>query len=83
MAHSPGGFEGIALALADIPDRAYQLPRAGYKSLSAHAPIRLATGEALCSVFDFRRLIDARLVSVVQADLTLCGSFSVARLIGM
>jgi D-galactarolactone cycloisomerase len=56
---------------------------AGYKSLSTRAPIRLATGEALYSVFDFRRLIDGRLVSVVQPDLTLCGGFAVARLIGM
>jgi D-galactarolactone cycloisomerase len=56
---------------------------AGYRSLSARAPIRLATGEALYSVFDFRRLIDGRLVSVVQPDLTLCGGFAAARMIGM
>jgi D-galactarolactone cycloisomerase len=56
---------------------------AGYKSLAARAPIRLATGEALYSVFDFRRLIDNRLAAVVQPDLTLCGGFAVARLIGM
>ena len=56
---------------------------AGYRGLSARAPIRLATGEALYSVFDFRRLIDGRLVSVVQPDLTLCGGFAVARMIGM
>jgi D-galactarolactone cycloisomerase len=56
---------------------------AGYRSLSNRAPIRLATGEALYSVFDFRRLIDGRLVSVVQPDLTLCGGFGVARMIGM
>lgn len=56
---------------------------AGYESLSARAPVRLAAGEALYSVFDFRRLIDGRLVSVVQPDLTLCGGFAVARLIGM
>ncbi len=34
---------------------------AGYASLKARAPVSLATGEALYSVFDFRRLIDARL----------------------
>ena len=56
---------------------------AGYASLSRRAPIRLATGEALYSVFDFRRLIDGRLVSVVQPDLTLCGGFAVARFIGL
>ena len=56
---------------------------AGYRSLSARAPVRLATGEALYTVFDFRRLIDGRLASVVQPDLTLCGGFEVARTIGV
>jgi D-galactarolactone cycloisomerase len=56
---------------------------AGYRSLSTRAPVRLATGEALYSVFDFRRLIDGRLASVVQPDLTLCGGFAVAQAIGL
>ena len=55
---------------------------AGYASLKSRAPVPLATGEALYGVFDFRRLIDARLASVVQPDLTLCGGFDVARTIG-
>jgi D-galactarolactone cycloisomerase len=55
---------------------------AGYASLRSRAPVPLATGEALYGVFDFRRLIDARLASVVQPDLTLCGGFDVARTIG-
>ena len=56
---------------------------AGYRSLSARTPVRLAAGEALYTVFDFRRLIDARLAAVVQPDLTLCGGFEVARTIGV
>jgi D-galactarolactone cycloisomerase len=56
---------------------------AGYASLKSRAPVPLATGEALYGVFDFRRLIDARLASVVQPDLTLCGGFDVARTIGV
>ncbi len=56
---------------------------AGYRSLGSRAPVRLATGEALYTVFDFRRLIDGRLASVVQPDLTLCGGFEVARTIGV
>jgi D-galactarolactone cycloisomerase len=56
---------------------------AGYASLKSRAPVSLATGEALYSVFDFRRLIDARLATVVQPDLTLCGGFDVARTIGI
>jgi len=55
----------------------------GYASLKTRAPVPLATGEALYSVFDFRRLIDGRLASVVQPDLTLCGGFDVARTIGI
>jgi D-galactarolactone cycloisomerase len=56
---------------------------AGYASLKSRAPVSIATGEALYSVFDFRRLIDARLAAVVQPDLTLCGGFDVARTIGV
>lgn len=56
---------------------------AGYASLKSRTPLPLATGEALYSVFDFRRLIDGRLASVVQPDLTLCGGFDVARTIGV
>jgi len=56
---------------------------AGYASLKSRTTVPLATGEALYSVFDFRRLIDARLASVVQPDLTLCGGFDVARTIGV
>lgn len=56
---------------------------AGYRSLASRAPVRLATGEALYTVFDFRRLIDNRLAAVVQPDLTLCGGFEVARTIGV
>jgi D-galactarolactone cycloisomerase len=56
---------------------------AGYASLRTRASVPLATGEALYSVFDFRRLIDGRLASVVQPDLTLCGGFDVARTIGI
>jgi D-galactarolactone cycloisomerase len=56
---------------------------AGYASLRSRTPVSLATGEALYSVFDFRRLIDARLAAVVQPDLTLCGGFDVARTIGI
>ena len=56
---------------------------AGYASLKSRTTVPLATGEALYGVFDFRRLIDARLASVVQPDLTLCGGFDVARTIGI
>jgi D-galactarolactone cycloisomerase len=53
----------------------------GYEDLRQRAPIPVATGEALYGVFDFRRLIDRRLASIVQPDLSLCGGFDVARTI--
>ena len=53
----------------------------GYRALAARAPVRIATGEALYGMFDFRRLIDGRLAAVVQPDLTLCGGFEIARTI--
>jgi D-galactarolactone cycloisomerase len=54
----------------------------GYAELRSRAPMPVATGEALYEAFDFKRLIDARMVDVVQPDLALCGGLSVARFIG-
>jgi len=55
----------------------------GYAVLAERAPIPVATGEALYTLFDFRRLIDGRLAAVVQPDLALCGGLDVARSIGV
>ena len=54
----------------------------GYAELRARAPMPVATGEALYEAFDFKRLIDGRMVDVVQPDLALCGGLSVARFVG-
>jgi D-galactarolactone cycloisomerase len=48
---------------------------AGYEILQRWSPVPIATGEALYTVFDFKRLIDRRAVDVVQPDLSLCGGF--------
>ncbi|MGY0574844.1 mandelate racemase/muconate lactonizing enzyme family protein [Bradyrhizobium sp. RDM12] len=48
---------------------------AGYELLQRWSPVPLATGEALYTSFDFKRLIDQRAVDVVQPDLSLCGGF--------
>lgn len=48
---------------------------AGYELLQRWSPVPIATGEALYTVFDFKRLIDRRAVDVVQPDLSLCGGF--------
>jgi D-galactarolactone cycloisomerase len=55
----------------------------GYEVLSARAPLPVATGEALYTVWDFARLIEARAVDIVQPDLTLCGGLDQARAIAM
>ncbi|MCC7271894.1 MAG: mandelate racemase/muconate lactonizing enzyme family protein [Alphaproteobacteria bacterium] len=55
----------------------------GYAELKPRAPIPVATGEALYTVFDLRRLIDGRLADVVQPDLALCGGLDVARTVGI
>lgn len=56
---------------------------AGYRELAARTPTPVATGEALYTLFDFRRLIDGRLAAVVQPDLALCGGLDTARTIGV
>jgi len=48
---------------------------AGYELLQRWSPVPIATGEALYTAFDFKRLIDRRAVDVVQPDLSLCGGF--------
>jgi D-galactarolactone cycloisomerase len=55
----------------------------GYKALAGRAPLPVAAGEALYTVFDFDRLISARAVDVVQPDLTLCGGLDQARAIAV
>ena len=49
---------------------------AGYAELRARAPIRLSAGEAHSGLQEFKRLIDARALDVVQPPLTGGGGFS-------
>ncbi len=55
----------------------------GYELLAARAPIPVATGEALYTIWDFNRLIAARAVDVVQPDITLCGGLDEAKAIAL
>lgn len=55
----------------------------GYAELARRAPLPVATGAALSTVFDFRRVVDGRLASVLQPDLTLCGGFETARAVAV
>jgi D-galactarolactone cycloisomerase len=55
----------------------------GYAVLRPRAPIPIATGEALYTIWDFNRLIAARAVDVVQPDVTLCGGLDEAKAIAL
>ncbi|UJQ94253.1 mandelate racemase/muconate lactonizing enzyme family protein [Mariluticola halotolerans] len=47
----------------------------GYSRLRARATMPIATGEALYTVHDFKRLVDCGGADVLQPDLSLCGGF--------
>ena len=47
----------------------------GLARLARLSTIPIATGEALYTVFDFKRLTDAGAADVLQPDLSLCGGF--------
>ena len=51
----------------------------GYAVLRTRAPIPIATGEALYTAWDFKRLLDLRAVDIVQPDLSLCGGLRAGR----
>jgi L-alanine-DL-glutamate epimerase-like enolase superfamily enzyme len=55
---------------------------AGYARLCARAPMRIAAGEEVCDVKEFRELMDAGGIDVVQVDVTRVGGLSRARRIG-
>lgn len=48
---------------------------AGYARLNQLTSVPIATGEALYTVFDFKKLTDTGGADVLQPDLTLCGGF--------
>jgi D-galactarolactone cycloisomerase len=70
---------GVHLYEEPLPPQDFR----GYEILSARAPIAVATGEALYTMWDFARLIEARAVDVVQPDLTLCGGLDQAKAIAL
>lgn len=47
----------------------------GLARLRQASVLPIATGEALYSVFDFKRLVEAGGCDILQPDLTLCGGF--------
>jgi D-galactarolactone cycloisomerase len=51
----------------------------GYAALRGKALMPIATGEALYTAWDFKRLLELRGADVVQPDLTLCGGIHAGR----
>jgi L-alanine-DL-glutamate epimerase-like enolase superfamily enzyme len=54
----------------------------GYGRLSAQSPVRIAAGEEVCDVAEFRRLMDVGGIDVAQVDVTRVGGLSRSRRIG-
>jgi D-galactarolactone cycloisomerase len=55
----------------------------GYAVLRPLATIPIATGEALYTAWDFKRLLDPSAVDIVQPDLTMCGGLRAVREIAL
>jgi L-alanine-DL-glutamate epimerase-like enolase superfamily enzyme len=54
----------------------------GYARLSARAPMRIAAGEEICDVQEFRRMMDVGGIDVVQVDVTRVGGLARSKRIG-
>lgn len=55
---------------------------AGYARLSARAPMRIAAGEEICDVGEFRTMMDTGGIDVVQVDVTRVGGLARSKRIG-
>src|SRR5262245_21898050 len=54
----------------------------GYGRLSAQSPVRIAAGEEVCDVAEFRRLMDVGGIDVAQVDVTRVGGLARSKRIG-
>lgn len=54
----------------------------GYARLSARAPMRIAAGEEICDVGEFRTMMDVGGIDVVQVDVTRVGGLARSKRIG-
>lgn len=54
----------------------------GYARLSANSPMRIAAGEEICDVAEFRTMMDVGGIDVVQVDVTRVGGLYRAKRIG-
>jgi len=54
----------------------------GYARLSANSPIRIAAGEEICDIAEFRHMMDVGGIDVVQVDVTRVGGLACSKRIG-
>jgi L-alanine-DL-glutamate epimerase-like enolase superfamily enzyme len=54
----------------------------GYARLSARSPVRIAAGEEVCDVQEFRQLLDVGGIDVAQVDVTRVGGLARSKRIG-
>jgi L-rhamnonate dehydratase len=54
----------------------------GYARLSARSPVRIAAGEEVCDLAEFRQLMDVGGIDVVQVDVTRVGGLARSKRIG-
>src|SRR4051812_22032031 len=73
-------FEPFDLAWLEEPLHPDNLQ--GYARLSAQSPVRIAAGEEVCDVGEFRTMMDVGGIDVVQVDVTRVGGLARSKRIG-
>jgi L-alanine-DL-glutamate epimerase-like enolase superfamily enzyme len=73
-------FESFNLTWLEEPLHPDNL--AGYARLSARAPMRIAAGEEICDITEFRTMMDTGGIDVVQVDVTRVGGLARSKRIG-
>jgi D-galactarolactone cycloisomerase len=66
-------IEPFRIAWAEEPLPPFDIR--GYAELRQRSPVAISAGEAHCSVYDFKQLIEARAIDIVQPPLTGGGGF--------
>jgi D-galactarolactone cycloisomerase len=74
-------IEPFGVAWAEEPLPPFDIK--GYAELRQRSPVAIAAGEAHCSVHDFKHLIDARAIDIVQPPLTGGGGFGEMRAVAL
>jgi L-rhamnonate dehydratase len=73
-------FEPIGLTWLEEPLHPDNVQ--GYARLSARSPVRIAAGEEICDVAEFRQMMDVGGIDVVQVDVTRVGGLARSKRIG-